>query len=246
MMPMTAAGMTTNTRTVLKTDNLNAPRPRILDDPNVNHGSGERVVPERRVSTPLLTSEGSSRDGHRGAKITFTRRSCPGGSLGGFMRRFVPATVAAFVLGLAVLFLTGSPASAASVFVETTPSTARAGDEIGVRASCTDNLKSATVTSAPLGKVTVAPRYGFLTTTVKVPTTTKIGDYAVSLTCPDGKKATSTLHVVAKVEPSRGPATGGGGTAPGRNSPALIGGGLTAIAAGVALAIATLRRRRLG
>jgi len=164
------------------------------------------------------------------------------------MRRFVPATVAAFVLGLAVLFLplSGSPAWAASVFVETTPSTARAGDEIGVRASCTDNLKAATVTAAPLGKVTVAPRYGFLTTTAKLPANTRTGDYTVSLTCPDGKKATSTLHVVAKVEPSRGPATGGGGTAPGRSAPALIGGGLTAIVAGVALAIVSLRRRRLG
>ena len=154
--------------------------------------------------------------------------------------------MAALALGLAVLFLTGSPASAESVFVETTPSTARAGDEIGVRASCTDNLKSATVTSPPLGKVTVAPRYGFLTTTTKLPANTRIGDYTVSLTCPDGRKATSTLHVVAKVEPSRGPATGGGGTAPGRSSPALIGGGLTAIVAGVALAVVSLRRRRLG
>ena len=183
------------------------------------------------------------------------------------MRRLVPATVAAFVRGLAVLFLTGSvlfltgsvllltgsvlfltgsPASAASVFVETTPSTARAGDEIGVRASCTENLKPATVTAAPLGTVTVSPRYGFLTTTAKLPANTRIGAYKVSLTCPDGKKATSTLHVVAKVEPSRGPATGGGGTAPGRNAPALIGGGLTAIAAGVVLAVVSLRRRRLG
>jgi hypothetical protein len=115
-----------------------------------------------------------------------------------------------------------------------------------VRASCTDNLAAATVTSTPLGKLTVSPRYGFLTATARVPATTKPGDYQVGLRCPDGKTATSTLHVVAKVVPSRGPATGGGGTAPGRSAPALIGGGLTAIAAGLALAVVNLRRRRLG
>jgi multidrug efflux pump subunit AcrB len=173
------------------------------------------------------------------------------GSLGEFMRRFVPAVLAAFALSvsglfLAALVLPGTPALAASVFVETNPSTARAGDEVGVRASCTDNLKAATVVAGPIGKLTVAPRYGFLTTTAKVPTTTRPGDYTVSLTCPDGKTAKSTLHVVAKVEPVRGPATGGGGTAPGRFSPVLIAGGLASVAAGVVLAVFSARRRRFG
>jgi hypothetical protein len=162
------------------------------------------------------------------------------------MHRSVPAAVAALALGLSVLFLVGTPASAAGVFVETNPSTARAGDEVGVRASCTDNLAAATVTASPIGQVTVSPRYGFLTTTATVAAGTKPGNYQVSLTCPDGKTATNTLHVVAKVEPSRGPATGGGGTAPGRHAPALIGGGLTAIVAGLVLAVVQVRRRRLG
>jgi hypothetical protein len=159
------------------------------------------------------------------------------------MRRYVPAVLAAATLGLSVVFLTATPASAASIFVETNPSTARAGDEIGVRARCSENLKAATVTSAPLGKLTVSPRYGFLTTTTTVPRTTKPGDYLVSLACPDGKIATSILHVVAKVEPSRGPATGGGGTAPGRTAPVFIGGGLAAIVGGLALAVVSRRRR---
>jgi len=162
------------------------------------------------------------------------------------MRRLVPAAVAALLLGLAVPLLDAVPAAAAGIFVETTPSTARAGDEVGVRASCTDNLKPATVTVTPLGKITVSPRYGFLTTTAKLPAGTRPGAYKVNLTCPDGKKASSTLHVVSKVEPSRGPATGGGGTAPGRSAPALIGGGLAAIAAGLVLAVLNGRRRRLG
>jgi hypothetical protein len=149
-------------------------------------------------------------------------------------------------LFLALVFLPVTPALAASVFVEVNPSTARPGDEVSLRASCTDNLKAATVTAGPLGKLTVSPRYGFLTTTAQVPAGTEPGDYPIGLTCPDGKKAKSTLHVVARVEPARGPATGGGGTAPGRYSRVLIGGGLASVAAGLVLAVAGVRRRRLG
>jgi hypothetical protein len=163
------------------------------------------------------------------------------------MRTSVPAALAALAVGLPVLFLDAAPARAASTFVEANPSTVRAGDEIGLRASCTDNLSAATVTGSPFGTVTVQPRFGFLTATTRIPTTTRVGDYKIDLTCPDGTKTNSTLHVVARVEPSRGPATGGGGTATGRSAPMLIGGGLTAIVIGVALAVASfLRRRRFG
>jgi hypothetical protein len=163
------------------------------------------------------------------------------------MRTSVPAALAALAVGLPVLFLDAAPAQAASIFVETNPSTVRAGDEIGVRASCTDNLTAAKVAGSPFGTVTVQPRFGFLTATTRIPTTTRVGDYKVVLTCPDKKTASSSLHVVARVEPSRGPATGGGGTASGRSAPMLIGGGLTAIVMGAALAVASyLRRRRFG
>jgi hypothetical protein len=160
------------------------------------------------------------------------------------MRTSVPAVVAALALGLLVPFLGAAPAQAAAIFLEINPSTARPGDEITLRASCTDNLAPATVAGSPLGTVTVQPRYGFLTATIRIPTTTKVGDYQIKLTCPDKKTATATLHVIARVEPSQGPATGGGGTAPGRSAPLLIGGGLTAIVAGLALAISSVRRRR--
>jgi hypothetical protein len=154
------------------------------------------------------------------------------------MRTPVPAALAALLLGLPVLFLDAAPARAASVFVEVNPSTARPGDEVSLRASCTDNLNSATVTGGPFGTVTVQPRFGLLTANTRVPTTTRVGDYRVNLRCPDRKTASAVLHVVAKVEPTRGPATGGGGTAPGRSAPILIGGGLI-------LAASSLRRRRL-
>jgi hypothetical protein len=162
------------------------------------------------------------------------------------MRASVRAALVASALGLSVLCCGAAPASAAAIYVETNPSTARVGDEIGLRASCTDNLKDATVTADPFGTVTVKPNFGILTATTLVPETTKVGDYPVKLTCPDGQTATSTLHVVANVEPSQGPATGGGGTAPGRSAPMMIGGGLAAIAAGLVLAVVSLRRRRLG
>jgi hypothetical protein len=162
------------------------------------------------------------------------------------MRPSVPAALAALALASPAVLLTGAPARAATVFVEANPSTVRAGDEVGLRASCTDNLTAATVTSGPLGTVTVSPRYGFLTATARVPATTDAGAYPINLRCPDGKTAKNTLHVVVKVEPARGPATGGGGTAGGRSAPMLIGGGATAVAAGIALGLVALRRRRLG
>ncbi|HEY0003056.1 MAG TPA: hypothetical protein VGB74_21565 [Actinoplanes sp.] len=167
------------------------------------------------------------------------------------MRTSVPSALAASVLGVPVLFgpillLTGPASAAAAIFVETSPSTVPAGDKVGLRASCDDNLKSATVSSALFGAVTVAPQYGFLTATARVPDGTRAGDYRVDLRCPDGKTASSTLHVVVKVTPTRGPATGGGGTAPGRNAPVLIGTGLAVLGAGAALGVLSLRRRRSG
>jgi hypothetical protein len=174
------------------------------------------------------------------------------------MRISVPAARAALVLASFVLFgpivlgsvLLGPAAAArgaASIFLETNPSTAPQGDEVALRASCEDNLKAATVDSGLFGTVTVQPKFGFLTATVTVPAQTRPGDYSLVLHCPDGgKTASATLHVVAKVVPVRGPAPGGGGTAPGRQAPVLIGGGLAVFAAGLVLGGLALRRRRFG
>jgi hypothetical protein len=162
------------------------------------------------------------------------------------MRTSVPAALAALTLALATVLSGAAPAQAAAVFVETNPSTVPVGDEIGLRASCTDNLAAAQVTSDPFGTVEVEPSFGFLTATTRIPAGTKPGDYQVNLRCPDGQTARSTLHVVAKVTPTRGPATGFGGSAPGGSAPMLIGGGLAAIVAGLALAFVSLRRRRVG
>jgi hypothetical protein len=162
------------------------------------------------------------------------------------MRTSARAVLVSLVLTWGVLLLGAAPARAAAIFVETNPSTVRVGDEVGLRASCTDNLQPATVSADAFGEVTVRPNFGFLTATTRVPADTRPGDYRVTLRCPDGQTAISTLHVLAKVEPSQGPATGGGGTASGRTAPMMIGGGLAAIAAGLLLAMVSLRRRRLG
>jgi hypothetical protein len=164
------------------------------------------------------------------------------------MRTSVPAALAALAMGLSVPFAQAPAAhAAASIFLETNPSTVPAGDEVALRASCDDNLKSATVSSSLFGPVTVMRQLGFLTATVTVPARTSPGDFHLDLRCPEGgKTASTTLHVVAKVEPVRGPATGGGGMAPGRQAPALIGGGLAVLAAGLVLGGLALRRRRFG
>jgi len=162
------------------------------------------------------------------------------------MRRSVPAALAAFLMGLFVLFLGPAPARAAAIYLEINPSTVQAGGQVGLRASCDDNLKPASVSSGLFGTISVNPEYGLLTATVTVPGGTKPGDYKVDLHCPDNKSASATLHVVAKVEPAQGPATGGGGMAPGRYAPILIGTGLAIFGAGLALGIVSLRRRRIG
>ncbi|MEV6345060.1 hypothetical protein [Actinoplanes sp. NPDC051851] len=165
------------------------------------------------------------------------------------MRLTVPAAGAALVAAMtagAPIVLHATAARAASVFVELNPDTVPAGEDITLRASCEDNLKAATVSAEPLGDVEVSPEFGFLTATARVPAGTGAGDYPVLLECPTGRKATATLHVVSNVSPKRGPATGGGGTAPERIAPLLIGGGLLAIGAGLALGVVSIRRRRLG
>jgi hypothetical protein len=158
-------------------------------------------------------------------------------------RSMFAAVAAAAVL---ILSVPSSATAAAAVFVEMNPSTVRAGDEVGLRASCTDNLNPAVAEAEPWGSIQVKPSFGFLTATTRLPRTTKAGDYRVTLRCPDKSTATADLHVVARIEPAKGPATGGGGTAPGRQAPLMIGGGAGAIVAGIALAVYAARRRRLG
>lgn len=138
--------------------------------------------------------------------------------------------------------------SRSAVFVQVTPDTVQADFLVGIDASCgDDNRRTATVQSDAFGRVTVRPQNGALTAAATVPADRRPGTYQVRLTCPNRRTATTTLRVLSNTRPSRGPATGFGGTAGGGDSARiLISGGLLAIAAGAGLGVFTLRRRRAG
>lgn len=151
----------------------------------------------------------------------------------------------AALLGLATILLTAVPARAADVFVQLSPSTVQAGNLVGIRASCRDNTQPATVESDAFGTLTAQPQDGFLTAAALVPAGTKAGSFRVRLTCPVGPGASATLMVVAAGNPSRGPATGFGGTAGQNPGGPLLTGGLVALVVGAVLALVALRQRSL-
>jgi hypothetical protein len=151
--------------------------------------------------------------------------------------------VAAFVLG------TATPARAGeNTFVEVTPNTAQAGTRVNIRASCdTANNQQASVQSDAFGRVVVRPDNGFLTGAVTIPGGKEPGDYPVNLRCPDGNTAQTTLTVLNMAQPSKGPATGGGGTAGDRGAGSLLlVGGLAVVAVVAGLGVFGGGRRRAG
>jgi hypothetical protein len=138
-------------------------------------------------------------------------------------------------------------------FIEVNPSTVEAGFVVGIRASCTDaddeppaDAEPAIVESSAFGEVTVRPQFGFLTGTATIPTDTRARSYRVVLDCPGvfAGVADTTLNVLNGSRPSRGPATGFGGTAGDDHSTLVLTGGVVALAAGLVLGILTVRRRR--
>jgi hypothetical protein len=154
-------------------------------------------------------------------------------------------SAAALMIAAGPLVLTASPAYADGALVELNPSTIQAGYAVGIRASCGDNLNPAKVESKAFGQVPMEPKDGWLVAAVSVPAGTHPQGYDVKLSCPNGSTATTTLFVLAMKAPSRGPATGGGGTAADPGSPALmLTGGAAAVAASAGLGVLAVRRRR--
>ena len=153
------------------------------------------------------------------------------------------AAMIALATAIGGVLLSAAPARAADVFVEVNPSTVEAGFIVGLRASCTDNTVPATVQSDAFGTITVQPQGDVLTAAAMVPDGTKPGSYRVTLDCPDGRSASTMLNVVFGARPSRGPATGFGGTAGTDSGTILLAGGLATIVAGAVLGIYTLRGR---
>ncbi|MGQ5262690.1 hypothetical protein ACTWLT_18275 [Micromonospora sp. ZYX-F-536] len=148
--------------------------------------------------------------------------------------------VGAFVL------LSVAPARAGeNTFIEVTPNSAQAGSRVQIRASCdNDNNSQANVHSDAFGHVMLRPDKGFLTGSVTIPGNKQPGEYPVDLRCDNGQTASTTLTVLNMASPSKGPATGGGGTAGGRGTGSLLVlGGVALVAAAVALGMAGGRRR---
>lgn len=165
-------------------------------------------------------------------------------------RAALAAVVIAATAVLTVLALPPTRAAAAQVdvFVEVNPSTIQAGFQVGIRASCGEDLNPASVKSQAFGELTLTPQQGtrLMTGQATVPSTTRAGEYKVDLRCANGASATAELYVLDMAQPTRGPKTGGGGTAGaglGPAAPVLIAGaGAAALGVGAVL-LAGLRRR---
>ncbi|MEH1098961.1 hypothetical protein [Micromonospora sp. CPCC 205561] len=131
-----------------------------------------------------------------------------------------------------------------NVFVEVSPSTVEPGFLVGIRAGCRDNSLPATVVSDAFGRVQVQPQRGLLTATPMVRERTRPGNYRIKLECRDGETASTMLQVVKAVKPSRGPATGFGGSAGDFTGGLLLPGGVAVTVAGLVLAVRAARRPR--
>lgn len=141
------------------------------------------------------------------------------------------------------------------IFVEVSPSTVQRGYLVGIRASCLDNSVPATVESDAFGAIQMQPQRGLLTAAPMVKERALPGNYRVKLECPSGQTASTMLQVVdgapgsrdpapADPRPSRGPATGFGGTARPGLGALLAPLGLALTAAGAAVGVAAARRPR--
>ncbi|OKI61052.1 hypothetical protein [Micromonospora sp. CB01531] len=154
------------------------------------------------------------------------------------MRGLVSHRALSAVLGVlalvgAFILMTATPARAGeNVFVEVTPNPAQAGTRVNIRASCDNaNNRQAEVNSDAFGRVMLRPDNGFLTGAVTIPANKQAGDFPVDLRCSNGNTAQTVLTVLNMAQPSKGPATGGGGTAGGRGAGSLLlVGGLVAVA----------------
>ncbi|WP_413775710.1 hypothetical protein [Micromonospora sp. RTGN7] len=144
----------------------------------------------------------------------------------------VLGVVGAFVLA------TVAPARAGeNTFIEVTPNSAQTGTRVHIRAGCDSaNNRQAEAQSDAFGRVMLKPDNGFLTGEVTIPGDKQAGEYAVELRCANNAAATTTLTVLNMAQPSKGPNTGGGGTADdgrGTGSLLLVGGlAVAAVAAG--------------
>ncbi|MEU5911946.1 hypothetical protein [Micromonospora sp. NPDC047527] len=243
MVPVTRGGVTLSVVTVLAGPLLAAalahgvPRPidpvaatRVLAAPALGEpGLGALAGPF--LTAPGLTAPGLKAPGLKAPGLTASWLAAP-------------APDASQPSGLPVA--APQPPPPVDVFVEVSPSTVQPGYLVGIRASCRDNSVGATVVSDAFGAIGVQPQRGVLTAAPMVRERTRPGNYRVKLECRDGETASTMLQVVKKVpdKPSRGPATGFGGTSGGMTGKLLLPGGAALTIAGLVVAVLALRRPR--
>jgi hypothetical protein len=160
------------------------------------------------------------------------------------MRR-VRICVASIVSVLALAACVPANASGVNVLV-LSPSSIRAGFQIEVRATCLDNLNTATVTSRVFGRLTLVPTDGVLMTAVTIPADTVTGTYTVSLSCASGGRSSAQLTVLdgSHPNPHHGPDTGGGEMGSTTAAHLALMGGLGTLVAGIGIWLMTALRRR--
>jgi hypothetical protein len=150
---------------------------------------------------------------------------------------------------LAVWLAAPARAGQGGVFVQANPNTIQAGYQVGILASCGEGLNPAKVESRAFGEITLNPSQGtrFLSGSATVPSDTRPDEYKVDLHCANGSTATTDLFVLGMARPTRGPSTGGGGTAtadgPMDNLAPVLIGGASAVAVAVGLGLLFTRRR---
>ncbi|MER7419637.1 hypothetical protein ABT346_23135 [Micromonospora peucetia] len=163
-----------------------------------------------------------------------------------FQRALTRALTVLGLVGAFVLTTVAPVWAGENTFVEVVPNSAQAGTRVSIRAGCDNaNNRQASVRSDAFGgPVVLRPDNGFLTGQVTIPGNKQPGDYPVDLRCDNGRTATTTLTVLNMEQPSKGPATGGGGTAGASGTGTmLLVGGLAVVGLAVGFGFFGNRRR---
>ena len=160
---------------------------------------GPCCSPVRRPRRAAVTRGARARRARGGSRATVSLAALP---LAARSRRLCPGWSA---------WRRARPAE--GTWIEVSPSTVQAGEQVAIKASCKDRVDEAKARSKVFGEVVLVPQWGFLVGDATVPADTRAGDYEVKLTCVKSGNAETKLKVIAKSRPSHGPHTGGGGLA---------------------------------
>ncbi|MEG3633572.1 hypothetical protein [Micromonospora palythoicola] len=200
------------------------------------------LTPVPAVAAPPSAPAGVAAPTRSAPAVEPLSGSVPSGTGSGYLAAPARAAVVPVVAGRPGV-PEGAPQPGPTVFVEVSPSMVEPGHLVGLRASCHDNSVGATVVSDAFGRVAVQPQRGLLTGTAMVKERVLPGNYRVKLECRGGETASTMIQVVRQMKPSRGPATGFGGSAGDITGNLLLPGGLALTVTGMVLWVTATRRR---